>query len=132
MAAEGGVPRVDAVKPDSVTDAAQVDKKINGSDHSSDSSNLRRRKVDPDFIEDPTGSNPEESETRLCGWLNKCGNIGFVKTAKTLYFVFSDDNCKLYYYRTPQDLLPLGEIDIKHASFHFDASSQKQGLFEIR
>ena len=81
---------------------------------------------------DSSNADPEESETKLCGWLNKCGNIGFVKTNKLLWFIFSDDTCKLYFYRNPQDLLPLGEIDIKHASFYFDASNHRPGLFEIR
>lgn len=83
-------------------------------------------------VADSSNADPEESETKLCGWLSKCGNIGFVKTNKQLWFVFSDDTYKLYFYRNPQDLLPLGEIDIKHASFYPDASNHRPGLFEIR
>ncbi|XP_041358045.1 TBC1 domain family member 2B-like [Gigantopelta aegis] len=73
-----------------------------------------------------------QEENRLCGWLIKVGAIGFMKTNKLLWFVYGDDTCKLYYYRNPQDLLPLGEIDISNAYFNFDASVDKPGLFEIR
>ena len=73
-----------------------------------------------------------QEDNRLSGWLIKVGAIGFMKTNKLLWFVYGDDTCKLYYYRNPQDLLPLGEIDISNAYFNFDASVDKPGLFEIR
>ncbi|XP_048255520.1 TBC1 domain family member 2B-like isoform X1 [Haliotis rufescens] len=72
-------------------------------------------------------------ETRLSGWLAKVGALGFVKTSRVFWFVFGDDTCKLYYYRNPQDLLPLGEIDISNAFFTFEPNvKDKPGLFEIR
>lgn len=81
---------------------------------------------------DPEGGETE-TDSKLCGWLVKYSSIGFVKTSKLHWFIFGDDTCKLYYYRQPQDLLPLGEIDIKHATLFFDASNrEKPGSFEIR
>lgn len=36
-------------------------------------------------------------------------------------------------FREPQDLVPLGEINIATASFYFDAGTRdKQGLFQIK
>lgn len=74
-----------------------------------------------------------EKSEKLCGWLNKLGNRAIVKTFKTRWFVYGDSTCKLYYYRTAQDLLPLGEINIHNASFFFDVTDKERpGLFEIR
>ncbi|KAK7100689.1 hypothetical protein V1264_023598 [Littorina saxatilis] len=132
MAAEGGGSEIESSQND-------VDKDNSNENHrpvsgEPDSDRTLTKQTPDDGPDDavPAKDDPEENETRLCGWLNKCGNIGFVKTAKLLWFVFSDDTCKLYFYRNPQDLLPLGEIDIRHASFYFDASNQRPGLFEIR
>ncbi|XP_060589227.1 TBC1 domain family member 2B-like [Ruditapes philippinarum] len=75
--------------------------------------------------------NPEE---RLCGWLHqRARGIGNLKTTRLRWFQFGDENCKLYIYREPQDLVPLGEINIGTASFYFDAGNRdKQGLFQIK
>ncbi|XP_022094216.1 TBC1 domain family member 2B-like [Acanthaster planci] len=71
-------------------------------------------------------------EVKLCGYLNKMGEKGLIKTFKTRWFVFDNQRCRLYYYRTPQDLLPLGSIDIANASFNFEASdSTGTGHFHI-
>ena len=55
-----------------------------------------------------------------------------MKTSKRLWFVYSNKTCKFFFYRNPEDLLPLGEIDIKLASFYFDPRYCSQGMFEIR
>lgn len=71
-------------------------------------------------------------EVKLCGWL-LIFSRGIINTNRSRWFVFGDNTCKLYYYRNTHDLIPLGEIDISHASFHFDASNtDKPGSFEIR
>ncbi|KAJ8305747.1 hypothetical protein KUTeg_016292 [Tegillarca granosa] len=71
-------------------------------------------------------------EVKLCGWL-LIFSRGIINTNRSRWFVFGDNTCKLYYYRNPHDLIPLGEIDIAHASFYFDASNtEKPGSFEIR
>jgi len=57
----------------------------------------------------------------LCGYLNKCkvGSRG-ARLFKRRWFVHADKSCKLLYYRTPQDVIPLGEIDIGQATLSFD------------
>ncbi|XP_064624236.1 TBC1 domain family member 2B-like isoform X4 [Lineus longissimus] len=78
----------------------------------------------------PTFPLPEE---KLCGYLSKLGNRGLVKSYKLRWFVYGENTCKLYYYRTPQDVLPLGEIDISNAVFPFEAlNMEKPGFFQIR
>lgn len=70
---------------------------------------------------------------RLCGYLNKLGNQKILKTFRKRWFVFNESNCKLYYYRSPNDQIPLGEIDISQATFSFDVTNaDRSGLFTIR
>ena len=61
----------------------------------------------------------------LCGYLNKCkvGSRG-ANLFKRRWFVHADKSCKLLYYRTPQDVIPLGEIDIAQATLSFDVQPQ--------
>lgn len=78
-----------------------------------------------------TDKNPEE---KLQGWLHhRARGIGNLKGTRVRWFVFGDENCKLYYYRDPQDLLPVGEISISTASFYFDGgNTDKPGQFQIK
>lgn len=73
--------------------------------------------------------------TRLCGYLRKykLGARSLTKVFKRRWFVFADSTCNLLYYRTPQDLIPLGEINISHATFTFDILTERNvNVFEIR
>ena len=78
--------------------------------------------------------------TRLCGYLNKykVGARGLGRNFKKRWFVFVDSSCKLLYFRTPQDIVPLGEIDVSNASFNIEISHDgghgggKDHVFEIR
>ncbi|XP_020623256.1 TBC1 domain family member 2B-like [Orbicella faveolata] len=74
-------------------------------------------------LEKNDGNNKSKKITsgtpKLCGFLNKLGAKG-LKTWKTRWFVYEERKCKLYYYRTPQDVTPLGHIDLANASFTFD------------
>ncbi|XP_054706604.1 TBC1 domain family member 2B-like [Uloborus diversus] len=86
----------------------------------------------------PEQSSPKPSDigtrhySRLCGYLNKLGNNKILKTFRRRWFVFSENNCKLYYYRSPQDQEPLGEIDISQATFTFDVTNKERtGSFKI-
>ena len=65
--------------------------------------------------------NSSATGNKLCGYLNKC-KVGSRGAAlfKRRWFVHADNSCKLLYYRTPQDIIPLGEIDIAQATFSFD------------
>jgi len=58
---------------------------------------------------------------KLCGYLNKCkvGSRG-ARLFKRRWFVHADSCCKLLYYRTANDVIPLGEIHIAHATLTFD------------
>lgn len=79
------------------------------------------------------GRSSRSADVQLCGFLNKLSSTSLVKTYKRRWFVFNEGNCKLYYYREPQDIHPLGEIDVKSASFYLDVSNwEKPGLFVIR
>ncbi|GIY41206.1 TBC1 domain family member 2B [Caerostris darwini] len=70
--------------------------------------------------------------SRLCGYLNKLGNRAILKTFRKRWFIFCEDNCKLYYYRSPQDQVPLGEIDISQATFTFEVNNKERtGFFTI-
>lgn len=83
-------------------------------------------------IESPVKRSAVPEEAKLAGWL-KLQGVGFRRAVKQVWFVYGDDTGKLYYYRQPQDLLPLGEIDLRNSSLTYDANSRdKPGLFEIR
>ena len=73
----------------------------------------------------------DEKDAKLAGWLKILG-VGFRKAAKPVWVVYGDDTGKLYYYRRADNLLPLGEIDLKNSSLSYDASnSEKPGMFKI-
>nr|XP_020664641.1 TBC1 domain family member 2A [Pogona vitticeps] len=56
----------------------------------------------------------------LCGYLNKCSAKAPVKAWKSRWFFYDENKCHLLYYRTAQDLNPLGSIDISSASFDWE------------
>ncbi|XP_058885038.1 TBC1 domain family member 2A-like isoform X3 [Acipenser ruthenus] len=71
----------------------------------------------------------EPSSTKLCGYLNKLG--GPLKAWKARWFVFEEKKCQLYYYRTSQDVNPLGSIDLANATFGYPDQAQ-EGTFQIQ
>lgn len=76
---------------------------------------------------------PDSKDSKLCGWLHITTNKGPLKINRLRWFAYSDTNSRLYFYRNPHDFLPLGEVDISHATFYFDPSkTDKPGGFEIR
>lgn len=76
---------------------------------------------------------PHSKDSKLCGWLHITTNKGPLKINRLRWFAYSDTNSRVYFYRNPHDFLPLGEIDISHATFYFDPSkTDKPGGFEIR
>ncbi|XP_052070104.1 TBC1 domain family member 2B-like isoform X2 [Mytilus californianus] len=70
-------------------------------------------------------------EGKLCGWLTIIAR-GIIKTNRQRWCVYGDKTCKLYYYRSQNDIVPLGEIDISRATFHFEPTVDKPGAFQIR
>lgn len=72
----------------------------------------------------------KEQIPKLCGYLNKLTGKGPLRGFKTRWFVYDPRKCYLYYFKTPQDALPLGHIEIGDACFSFDVEAE-EGLFEI-
>lgn len=72
-----------------------------------------------------------EQAPKLCGYLNKLTGKGPLRGFKTRWFVYDPRRCYLYYFKTPQDALPLGHIEIADACFTYDVEAE-EGLFEIR
>ncbi|NXU66373.1 TBD2A protein, partial [Horornis vulcanius] len=68
---------------------------------------------------------------KLCGYLNKLGIKGPIKTWKSRWFFYDENKCRLLYYRTAQDINPLGSIDLSNASFDCKIENG-EGVFEIR
>lgn len=73
----------------------------------------------------------ETSRKKLCGYLNKLGIKGPIKTWKSRWFFYDENKCHLLYYRTAQDINPLGSIYLSSASFDCKAENG-EGVFEIR
>lgn len=73
----------------------------------------------------------ETPRKKLCGYLNKLGIKGPIKTWKSRWFVYDENKCHLLYYRTAQDVNPLGSIDLSSASFDCKVENG-EGVFEIR
>uniref|UniRef100_A0A672V9X7 TBC1 domain family member 2 n=1 Tax=Strigops habroptila TaxID=2489341 RepID=A0A672V9X7_STRHB len=73
----------------------------------------------------------EAPRKKLCGYLNKLGIKGPIKTWKSRWFFYDENKCHLLYYRTAQDVNPLGSIDLSSASFDCKVENG-EGVFEIR
>lgn len=73
----------------------------------------------------------KEQASKLCGYLNKLSGKGPLRGFKPRWFVYDPRKCYLYYFKTPQDALPLGHIDIGDACFVYDVEGE-EGQFEIR
>ncbi|NWS09815.1 TBD2B protein, partial [Pachyramphus minor] len=56
---------------------------------------------------------------KLCGYLQKLSGKGPLRGFRTRWFVFDPRRCYLYYFKGPQEPLPLGHIDIASASFSY-------------
>ncbi|XP_031556555.1 TBC1 domain family member 2B-like [Actinia tenebrosa] len=83
-------------------------------------------------------STPEDAEKtkqntpKLCGFLNKQGEKGLIKTWKSRWFVYDEGRCRLFYYRTPQDHVPLGFIDVANATLSFQVENpERLNQFDI-
>lgn len=73
----------------------------------------------------------KEQACKLCGYLNKLSGKGPLRGYKPRWFVYDPRKCYLYYFKTPQDALPLGHIEIGDASFSYEVEVE-EGQFEIR
>lgn len=73
------------------------------------------------------------SKVKLCGYL-KVHKPGDKMQKRRRWFVFSEEMCRLLYFRAPQDMIPRCDIDIACASFSVQEPSSDGTLnrFEIR
>ncbi|CAL1546393.1 unnamed protein product [Lymnaea stagnalis] len=140
-AVEGGVPiseTIDDIKlslesPETSESLEEIDAKE--AEEGTEDEEISIEMVSCPGSDESTVQSPiDPEEQKLSGWLKLVSfGLGFRKTVKNVWFFYGDDTGKLYYYRQPQDLLPLGEIDIRSSSLTYDASNRdKPGLFEIR
>ncbi|CAL8356174.1 unnamed protein product [Lota lota] len=72
----------------------------------------------------------KDQHAKLCGHLTKLAGKGPLRGYKPRWFVYDPRKCYLYYFKTPQDALPLGYIEIGDACFSYDVEGD-EGQFEI-
>ncbi|KAJ8382115.1 hypothetical protein SKAU_G00028930 [Synaphobranchus kaupii] len=81
----------------------------------------------------PRTSSPEQdieaSSTKLCGYLSKLG--GRLKNWKSRWFTYEEGKCQLFYYRSAQDVNPLGRIELHNATLGYPLQADK-GTFHIQ
>uniref|UniRef100_A0A8C9TH85 TBC1 domain family member 2 n=1 Tax=Scleropages formosus TaxID=113540 RepID=A0A8C9TH85_SCLFO len=71
----------------------------------------------------------EPHRAKLCGYLGKLG--GPLKSWKCRWFVYEEKQCQLFYYRTAQDVNPLGRIELASATFGFSLQAE-EAVFHIQ
>ncbi|XP_061531886.1 TBC1 domain family member 2B [Phycodurus eques] len=76
------------------------------------------------------GEAPKEQTSKLCGFLSKLSGKGPLRGYKPRWFVYDPRKCYLYYFKSPQDALPLGHIEIGDSCFSYDVEAE-EGHFEI-
>ncbi|XP_056625054.1 TBC1 domain family member 2A isoform X2 [Triplophysa dalaica] len=86
------------------------------------------RAVQPDVTNVNSGGSSSPSP-KLCGYLSKQG--GPLKSWKTRWFTFEEKSCQLFYYRTAQDINPLGKVDLSRATFSYPLLVD-EGTFHIQ
>uniref|UniRef100_H2RX65 TBC1 domain family member 2 n=1 Tax=Takifugu rubripes TaxID=31033 RepID=H2RX65_TAKRU len=69
------------------------------------------------------------AEPKLCGFLLKQG--GPLKAWKLRWFTYEEQKNQLFYYRTPQDVTPLGRIELSSATFTYPLKAET-GTFHIK
>ncbi|XP_077372958.1 TBC1 domain family member 2B [Festucalex cinctus] len=72
----------------------------------------------------------KEQTSKLCGFLSKLSGKGPLRGYKPRWFVYDPRKCYLYYFKSPQDALPLGHIEIGDACFSYDVEAE-EGHFQI-
>ncbi len=68
-------------------------------------------------------------EPKLCGFLLKQG--GPLKAWKLRWFTYEEKKNQLFYYRTPQDVTPLGRVELCSATFTYPLKAES-GTFHIQ
>ncbi|KAM8804648.1 TBC1 domain family member 2B [Eudromia elegans] len=82
---------------------------------------------------EPAGGAP-----KLCGYLQKLSGKGPLRGFRSRWFVFDPRRCYLYYFKGPQEALPLGHLDIAAACFSYHqpeaaaaAAGDEAAAFEV-
>lgn len=66
---------------------------------------------------------------KLCGFLQKQG--GPLRAWKQRWFTYEEKKNQLFYYRTPQDVTPLGRVELCSATFTYPLKGES-GTFHIK
>uniref|UniRef100_A0A3B4XQ89 PH domain-containing protein n=1 Tax=Seriola lalandi dorsalis TaxID=1841481 RepID=A0A3B4XQ89_SERLL len=66
---------------------------------------------------------------KLCGFLQKQG--GPLRAWKQRWFTYEEKKNQLFYYRTPQDVTPLGRVELSCATFTYPLKAES-GTFHIK
>ncbi|KAG7454009.1 hypothetical protein JOB18_015556 [Solea senegalensis] len=66
---------------------------------------------------------------KLCGFLQKQG--GPLRVWKQRWFTYEEKKNQLFYYRTPQDVMPLGRVELSSATFTYPLRAET-GTFHIK
>uniref|UniRef100_A0A3B4UMN3 TBC1 domain family member 2 n=1 Tax=Seriola dumerili TaxID=41447 RepID=A0A3B4UMN3_SERDU len=72
---------------------------------------------------------PCPPEPKLCGFLQKQG--GPLRAWKQRWFTYEEKKNQLFYYRTPQDVTPLGRVELSCATFTYPLKAES-GTFHIK
>ncbi|KAK9518561.1 hypothetical protein VZT92_023865 [Zoarces viviparus] len=81
---------------------------------------------------DQVGPRPlvsSSGDPKLCGFLQKQG--GPLRAWKQRWFTYEEKKNQLFYYRTPQDVTPLGQVELCSATFSYPLKAER-GSFHIR
>ncbi|XP_047208827.1 TBC1 domain family member 2A isoform X2 [Girardinichthys multiradiatus] len=81
---------------------------------------------------DQVGPHPPGStsgEPKLCGYLQK--QAGPLRAWKLRWFTYEEKKNQLFYYRTPQDVMPLGRVELSDATFTYPLKAES-GTFHIK
>ncbi|KAM5292569.1 TBC1 domain family member 2B [Ctenodactylus gundi] len=70
------------------------------------------------------GAGPGREPARLCGYLQKLSGKGPLRGYRSRWFVFDARRCYLYYFKSPQDAVPLGHLDIADACFSYQGPDE--------
>nr|XP_021403021.1 TBC1 domain family member 2B isoform X4 [Lonchura striata domestica] len=65
------------------------------------------------------GEQPGPGTPKLCGYLQKLSGKGPLRGFRSRWFVFDPRRCYLYYFKGPQEPVPLGHLDIASACFSY-------------
>ncbi|KAK1157978.1 TBC1 domain family member 2B-like isoform X1 [Acipenser oxyrinchus oxyrinchus] len=104
---------------------------MHGGDGSEVSSARNSRVTTVRSLDVTDNESTKDQPPKLCGFLNKLAGKGPLRGFKTRWFVYDPRKCYLYYFKTPQDSLPLGHIEIADACFSYEVDAGDEGQFEI-